>query len=296
MQASKGSEAGLLEQYQSHTRFAWVPLKSLFAAPYERPLSMSRVERLLLNWDIRAVGVLYVAERREPDGTESYAILDGRHRKVAAEQRGVVNLPALIYEGLSYADEANLYVAFATVNRQTSMDRYRAKLEAKDPIALDIQALARDEGRVLIGVQYSIGSPGYLNAVFTCEKIYRDFGRETLQGTFRMVRLAWQDRQKAWTDRILWGMAQFLVRYRDHESYDPARLIKQLGALTPEHLISRAHLIANAANFTDSRSTIGLAIVEVYNEGLRTGKLPSWQSRVYTHALGEGLVVLDTES
>src|SRR4030095_16437700 len=169
-----------LQRLEERTRYEWVPLLSTFAAPYERPLSPSKVERLVTEWNLPAAGVLYLAERRDRPANEPvrYPILDGRHRIAAAQRKGYERLPALIYQGLSYQEEARLYVAFATVNRQTSMDRYRARLEGGDEVALQIQRLARDVGHVMIGIQYSIGSPGFLNAVFTCERILTQWGEE----------------------------------------------------------------------------------------------------------------------
>jgi len=138
--AANGTAQAEAVSFQRQTRFAWVPLGAMFSAPYERPLSQPKVDRILKAWDLRAVGVLYLSERVTPGSEDhAFAILDGRHRQAAAEQHGVASLPALIYQGLTYADEATLYVAFATVNRQTALDRFRARVEAGDPtVSIDL--------------------------------------------------------------------------------------------------------------------------------------------------------------
>jgi hypothetical protein len=277
------------------TRYDWIPVRQMFAAPYERPLSQTKVNHILEHWDLRAVGVLYLAERVAPDPVDlPFALLDGRHRKAAAEEQGETELPCVVYTGLTYRDEANLYVLFATVNRQTALDRFRARLQAGDPDAVRLQKIVRKEAGLEFPLHCAAGAEGFLNAVMTVERIYRNMGPEILVATCRVLRAVWKDQQRAWTQRMVYGMGHFLVRYQSHEYFDEARFIQQLQMWTPEQLFGRANLLAATGRITDARSSIGLALLEIYNEHLRTGKLPPWASRLYTRT-PQGLVVLDLE-
>lgn len=282
-----------LERFRESTHFGWIPLSAMFAAAYERPLSNTRVEHILSNWDIRAVGTLYLSQRKPTSVREpaTYALLDGRHRVAAAERKGILDLPALVYSGLSYHDEAILYVHFATVNQQSALDRFRARLEAGDPEALQLKALVEAETPMKLPLNFLVGgSGGYLNAVFTIERIQEDYGTNILVETFRVLREVWGNLDRAWSARFLLGVSSFLIRYESYQGYDRARLLHQLQMLTPESLVARAHLLASTTGRTDSRSSLGMAILEAYSDGLRTNKLPAWSSRVYVRTPeGEGV-------
>lgn len=278
------------------TTYAWVPLGSMFAAPYERPLSEAKVEHLLAHWDPRAVGVLYLAERvAELSDIRSYAILDGRHRKEAAARQGFSVLPALIYTGLSYEDEAALYVLFATVHQQTALDRFRARLEAGDPVATRIQTIAQDVAGLALPLTTGVGSPGYLNCVNTLERLYTHFGAALLIETCRTLREVWANQQRAWNASMVNGMTHFLARYQDHADFDRARLVTQLRLMTPETIYAEANLRTHLLRHADVRSAVGLAILDQYNAGLRAKKLPDWQTRVYTQTQDGGVISFDVE-
>lgn len=294
---SGSATAQTVDAWHDQTSFAWIPLSATFAAPYERPISQTKLARILNEWDLRAVGMIYLAERKSRIASEpvSYAILDGRHRVAAAIQQAIDVLPALVYHGLSYQDEALLYVRFATVSRQTALDRFRARIEGEEPRALEIAAIVRDEAGLGIHVQSAAGEPGYFNAVATAELVYEELGAATLRASMRVLHAAWQDQQRAWIGQMVSGMAHFLARYQDVPRYDVARLVTQLSLRTPEQLIARAHVLASTLRSgSDARSTLGQAIREVYNDGLRgANQLPDWQSRVYVKTPQDGVVVFD---
>ena len=279
--------------FEEHTLFAWVPLTAMFAAGYERPVSQARVEHILAHWHLPAVGTLYLSQRRPNTARDPvmYAILDGRHRVAAAEKKGIAALPALIYTDLSYAEEAELYVQFATVNQQGALDRFRARLEAGDPAALHLKELVETETPMKLPLNMILGgSGGYLNAVFTVERISHDFGLNILVETFRVIKEVWGNLDRAWSARFLLGVSSFLIRYEAYRGYDRARLISQLQQLTPESLIARAHLLASTTGRHDARSSLGMAILEHYNNQLRANQLPPWSSRVFARTPdGEGV-------
>lgn len=271
-----------LQAFRTRTQFQWVPTSQMRAAPYARPISPTKVQGLRRAWDIRAVGTLYLAHAPATAGEpETYNILDGSHRKAAAEAEGFFTLPALVYTGLSYPEEAQLYVQFATVNRQTALDRFRARLQAHDQQALEIEGIIRDEAKLELPLRYVVGAPGYLNAVYTVEMIYRQFGADLLRAVCATIRAAWRGAPRAWTDRLLLGLSMFFVRYREHPHFHVERLVTQLMLTTPEALSARAALIAAGHRRFEMRAALGIAVLDLYNEGLRSERLPDWATRAY---------------
>lgn len=270
------------EQLYQGTQFLWVPVGVMFAAPYERPLSQHKVDHILAHWDLRAVGVLYLSERRVEHSTlSSFAILDGRHRREAASQKGVETLPALVYTGLSYAAEADLYVKFATVHQQSALDRFRARIQAGEHQAVEIQNIVEQETELQLPLATTVGGTGYLNCVFTLERLHQQFGGALLRHTCQVLAAAYGNQQRGWNSTVLNGMGHFMARYQDHPNFREERLLEKLRAVTPESLLLEAHMRARALRYQDARGAIGITVLEMYNEGLRSNKLPDWQSRIY---------------
>ena len=75
--------------------------------PYQRPVESEDVDRLIAKWDDRLLTPLVVSFR---DG--KFNVVDGQHRIAAMRKMadgGNITVPCLIYTGLSYEQEAELY-------------------------------------------------------------------------------------------------------------------------------------------------------------------------------------------
>ncbi len=107
-------------------------------------INQRRVDALTRAWDWIACGCLVVALRDD----NKWFVLDGQHRKLAADQRSDINaLPCLVFETTSRRAEA---VSFLAINQGRvgvgSLDRYRAQLMSGDPTASAVEALLRRTG------------------------------------------------------------------------------------------------------------------------------------------------------
>jgi hypothetical protein len=247
-----------------------VPVEKMFVAEYGRQLSEQKVLRMQRHWNPRAVGVLQLSMRN--DGT--FAILDGHHRKVAAEREGVHGLPARVYIDLSYEEEAELYTLFATVNRQSAIDLFRARVEANDPVANDLRRLlqVRDADIALRG-------PG-LNLVqspTTLERIYRQQGREFTAQIIDLIADAWNKQPRAWIATNLGGMTAFWARYRKNAKHE--RVIQTMKLTGPERLLAIANEFRTTRQTGQPFEAWAKGLRREYNTGLRTNKLPDWSER-----------------
>lgn len=259
----------------SNTIFDMVPLDSMFVAPYGRPFSQRKVDGLLKNWFLPSVGVLYLSFRYD---SNNYALLDGQHRKVAAEQKGITKLPARIYIDLSYEQEADLYVRFATVNKQTALDRFRARIEAKEEHATTIRAIVRSHSDMDIATT-SAPEPNMINAVDTLERVYNQYGAKALGESCLLIQSAWGNQSRAWGATIIRGMAMFWIRY--HEVCKYKELIERLSCISPEQVLAKANAKRAALSSAESQSAVGLVLVDLYNDRRRSGRLPEWKRMVY---------------
>ena len=107
-------------------------------------INQRRVDSLCRCWDWIACGCLVVALRDD----NKWFVMDGQHRKLAADQRSDINeLPCLVFETTSRREEA---VSFLAINQGRvgvgSLDRYRAALLAGDKIAFAVESMLKSTG------------------------------------------------------------------------------------------------------------------------------------------------------
>jgi hypothetical protein len=250
-----------------------------FVPKYGRPLSVPKIQRLARSFQLEAIGTVYLSLRS--DG--QYAILDGQHRIAAARLRGHTKLPALVFIDLSYEQEAALYVKFATVNQQTSLDKFRARIEAHEPMALDIVDVLESIG---LHISYSGQVEGGIQAVIVLENLYRKGGRSHLRHVLTTIYRTWQGTPRAYNSQIVNGLSAFLLRYEkltiadDGVRLDWQRLVSTLAHLTPDGLIAKATQLKGILSQSESNTVVGQVILSEYNRGLKTKRLPDW-SREY---------------
>jgi Family of unknown function (DUF6551) len=256
----------LTQDVRDQTLFDWVPLDDrIFAAPYSRPVRRWQVDRLRRNWSLKKVGTVYLSLRA--DGR--FAILDGGHRIAAARLEGEKAVPARVYIDLTYEEEAGLYNDFATQNRQSALDRFRARVEAQERAALEIRDCLR-----LRGLQIRTGHAyGYVNAVYALDHVYTDHGLVILDASIDLLHKLWGGDQRAYAAWAIEGTAAFWVRYG--RIVDRDRLCHRLQTVGLEVMI---HESANMRTVVQhSRYHWGRAMVNIYNQGLRSrSRLEEW--------------------
>ena len=127
-------------------QFLMVPKNELeIDHAYQRNnINRRRVDDLTRSWDWIACGCLVVALRDD----NKWYVLDGQHRKLAADQRpDIKELPCLVFETSGRRDEA---LGFLAINQGRIsvdwVDRFKALLLSGDPLALTLDAIVRSTG------------------------------------------------------------------------------------------------------------------------------------------------------
>jgi hypothetical protein len=167
-----------------------------------------------------------------------YAIVDGGHRYLMLMERGIAEWTAVVYENLSYDDEADLFVELNfRRNSVRPYERHRAMIEAKVPMALALRACAEDEGFVIAASangENAIGAISSLEEVFLVAKheagttfqrhvevrkwitTSETEGPDLLRKTLASLREAWSDRD-SWAQgkagNMIRGVARFLAKH-----------------------------------------------------------------------------------
>lgn len=243
-------------------RYAVIPLSDLFVDPaYQRPLS-EFVKRIRNDPDPALIGTLIVSDRGGQRKSKRFAVIDGQTRMVGMQEHTGV-LPCLIYEGLSRADEAQLFARFQTERRgMATWMRFRAAMVSKNPEALGIAAIAAASGFKVAGD----GDDKGIRSIAALEWLYR---RDLLADVLEIVRDAWgrPDPDKSGADmrvrgEILLGIGRFL---KDTDDVDMRRLVRNLSGVTPEQLRHRANALREGSGSSGNYALfVRDAIVGIY--------------------------------
>lgn len=242
---------------------------------YSRPLNDRHAEMIASEWKDNSAGVIYVSMR--DDGR--FAVLDGAHRVAAYRSLhgDDARLPAKIYIDLSPREEAALWSDYNKKRRApTPADVFRSDLAAGDQEALAINNILEtldlhfslDQGPKDKGIQ----------AISAVRKMYRQYNAAMVVRVLGIISAAQGDGQGAIQGFMINGLAAFMDRYRQHQDYNEDHLLGVLNTHSPAQIRSLAHTIC-ATTPTSAESAIGMAILEVYNRGMRKKALPPWQMR-----------------
>lgn len=244
-----------------------VPVGQMFVDQgYARDLKPGHLKRILSEINVNGFGVILLSLR--DDGR--FAILDGQHRWEAAKILGVKEMIARVYIDLTYEEEAALYTIFARHMAQSTMDRFKAGVEAGDPTCT---AVAIAAARLGLKVTKDPGD-GNIQSVGKMIQIYERYGQEMLEIVLKTLYAAFGRKQSAYQAPMLWGVAVFTLRFVEHADW--VRVVARLKAEGVLSLTQRAQMLRQSINPGGQRDvSMGQVIHSVYNLRSRT-PIPEW--------------------
>jgi hypothetical protein len=215
-----------------------LPLEALFADDqYQRPVNWPFVRKEAARFDPSLVGTIDVAQR----GPSQFAILDGQQRREIVRMAGKTSIFASVYVGLDLASEARF---FLHKNRDRKSVHpyytYVARLTARDPEALAVEAIVRKHG-----YQVAIGAPreglhDNIAAIAALESAYRrkrEDGSDALTPTLATMREGTYGRQLGNSAALIHGLS---ILYSENGQLEQERMIDVLLWLGPELAVGRA--------------------------------------------------------
>lgn len=219
-------------------KFALVAIDQMFVDhTYQRDVQ-SKVDKIAKEWDDKKCAVLLVSYRKDID---KYAVIDGQNRMKAAIKRGMTHLLCLIFEDLTVAEEAKLFVEQNdNVSKIASADKFKGLLVMGDQTCLIIKNLC-DEFGVSIRKTYGDSlckTRKNLNGLISAQRIVNTYGEECLRWIFTVIaKSGWDLTAKAYTDRSFQVLIAF---YRTRHNMSTF-------AMDTENLIA---LYANVGEYT----------------------------------------------
>lgn len=232
-------------------------------------------------WDDKMVGAISLSLRN--DGR--YAILDGGHRltKYRMLHGDDAQMRALIYIDLTLEAEASIWSGLNRNRKKTTpAEEFHADLAAKYPDALEIQSILDSLGLHFHG--RGLPKEAAIEGVETVRRIYRNYGTNSLREILLTLRDSMGSGEGAIQAGVITGLAAFSTRYYGLPMFEKTRLEEVLSTHSPAQIKSLAATIRSASGKADMASCIGMAILQMYNHGLRRKQLPPWQATAIAKA------------
>ena len=205
--------------------------------PYQRPVKQRVVNRLVKQWDNKLLTPIIVSQR---DG--KYYVVDGQHRVAAMRRMNHgkdVIVPCLVYTGLTYAQEAEMY--FRLENSKGHLPKaneVKARLESgADAEMLDIDQRITDAGFTW-ALDKPTGAAYEIQPTRPIISAYHLLGGPAFSRMLNLLSSTWQGTQMSLKAGMISGMALFLKTYETE--IDDYTFVKRLSLFEPFDITQRA--------------------------------------------------------
>lgn len=233
-----------------------------------------RAKQIAKDHNPAALGTLTLSRR--PDG--ELVILDGAHRAEASRIAGYAEpLHALVYEGLTLAQEAAMFNLLNTFRQPSYISRMLAQVVSGDPDATAIIGIIERHGWTVS----TDSSNGSFAAVQAAERVYRNAAGalpagahpEVLDATMATITGAWRHDRESVHQMVVMGIGQIYGRFGP--VVDKTALTTRLSQERPNNIIGLARSFQSAQGGTTA-AALAKVVVGVYNRKRRTNLLPEW--------------------
>jgi hypothetical protein len=237
----------------------------------QREWDASRSNTIAKNWNVTALGILTLSDRR--DGTGNLYVVDGQHRWRAAQKLypdGTYELPAKILTGLTLPEEAELFKLLNTQKPTDPISLFRVALIEGNRMCVEI-----DE--VITAAGWRIGSgpsqKGYFAAVKAAQSAYKraeqvhgqGWGKDAVRRAIDIVSKAWQfDTPKSTDARIFSALVLMIVH--NWEDMNDTIMAQRLAETPPVAVLGHARGLQSVGMRIDTAIVDYLA--RLYNRGL----------------------------
>jgi hypothetical protein len=226
--------------------------------PYQRPVEQKNVDKLIRNWNSRELYPVIVSFR---DG--KFNVVDGQNRIAAMRQMaggGDVIVPCMIYTGMTYEQEAELYAKLDKGKRPlTPRQHTKALVESgADARIMEIKCLVEEVGFVW-ALTEPTSEPFEIAPIRALINAHQLLGGEAFARMLSLLAGAWQGTPNSLKASMLSGMALFVKTY-EGELSDRA-FIRRLSIVSPDEIIRLGRIEA------DVGLRFACIILDKYNGG-----------------------------
>lgn len=244
--------------------------------PTQRTLQPTHVADIAENFDPDQLGEIVVSLR---DG--HYYVVDGQHRVEAIRKMGWGDqkVPVKLYDSLTQAEEAVLYLRLQKRRQPKAIDNFRISIVGLNEIDCDIERIVKSCG-LTVSNQKKDGS---IAAVSALRRVYSGAGLAqqsptALAKALRVLKAAWGGSAASFDRGLILGAGMLVIRYNGSVDLDAltAKLAKVGGG--PSGLLGRAKSVMEMKRRPEGHC-VASVMVDTYNSGKgskSTTKLEDW--------------------
>lgn len=240
-------------------------------------LNLKKVENIKADFSPEALDLITVSRRNRV----TQVILDGWHRvtvvKELTDNQGTIL--GRVFEGLTKAQEAMLFLRLNAGNQPNLLEKFKAKLVAGEPNATEITKLVHAYGWTITP---QTGN-GNIQCVGALDRVYKrsvelDAEPNLLTIALLCVTRAWGIEREGGQAAILEGVATLFAEYGEQLEVD--RVIAKMAAY-PGGAMGLHSDARKMASLRRSRvpSAVVELLVEEYNKGKQSKRLPPPKKR-----------------
>lgn len=162
------------------------------------------VDQIVANYDARKFEPVKVILRNYEGGESGFWLPDGRHRTLAALERGQDNIFADVFEVRSREDEINLFLdQYTDRNKLKPYAKYNALLLKNDPYARIIEQSCREHG-LEVAVNRTYTKKATINSIATLLDITPRIGKQGLDFIFDVLKNSYMNTEaRAYSDVMI---------------------------------------------------------------------------------------------
>ena len=260
----------------------WVPTSELHINhAYQRTVSTKRGQAVIkdivnaFQWPL--FQPVTITQREEA----GYWVIDGQHRMLAAQQIGIREIPAVLLDNLTPAQQA---LAFAGINgKRVSVNAYaihHAMIAAEDPLSVRLAAVCEKTGISIpkYPKMLSVIKPNETLAIAAMKAAMKKHGDDALIWALRTIRNAFRDESGTITANSVRFLSGFYAEYADYPIHEDT-ILELLLDKDPEQM--REECMSKAATSPDRTKLMITMLASAYNAARPAGKaaLPAAEIR-----------------
>jgi len=254
-----------MENASVKTNYQLVNVNELSLGKYQRTVKIQKVKSMAKSFDKTLLGTITVSKREG-----QLFVIDGQHRVVLARIKRLKELMALVYEGLSYEEEAEYFNKLNGANgeklRLSKAEIFNASIESKENTSLEIKNIVEEFG---FKISPASGTNS-IAAINTVEKIHKKYGVHHLHNTLRLLKGTWNGETYSLNNLMINGVSEFLIIYSSEIDFNLKTFTSQLSKVDPKIIVRES----KSDTSTDNTAVRMMnTLLKYYNKNLRNKRL-----------------------
>lgn len=234
---------------------------------YQRMLNMNRVKKLVRCFDWHLVNPVKVVWHKG-----EWVAVDGQHTLFMLRVKFGDNylVPCMVYEDVeSWFEQATIFLGMNNKELRKVLsvrDAWKARLFSNESKATEIAKMC-ERYELKIPIANGESGKGWVSAVSALERAFDDMDKTQFDQFLYILTCAWKGEKTSLTAPIINGLSRFVKVY--YGEYNRANLIHRLAKTDPSLIVR-----AGKASAATGQNKYAREILNVYNKGTTTGRLP----------------------